>query len=228
MKEKRAPSSQSKWGCFGLFVAVFMSCASIWWLGAINPYSAPGRFSLWHMSWDSEHQSLTFLQRSLDKTAYILDKEGHLTCVNRQVAQEQPDLFLVQEQYTSLEQRYGKISDHRLFKGGVVALIVIDSGQFALPDNYNLRLLLLRDVNDASPRIIDARMLYQAEIGCNNSGSSFIFCGGLFIVCATISVMMICRLRYKYLWLCAFVMLLLIGFAVGYYLSFFRGAGYDL
>jgi hypothetical protein len=226
MKEKRAPSSRPKWGCLGLFIAVFMSCLLIWWFGTINPYSSPGRFSLWHMSWDSEHQSLTFLKRSLDKKAYIFDKDDHLTCVNRQVALERPEHSLTEEQYISFEQRYGEIAV-RTFEDGVVVLIVIARPQFALPDSYNLRLLLLRNVNDPSPRIVDAQMLYQAEIECNNSQSSFIFCGGLFIVCFTISVMRIRRLRYKYLWLCAFVILLLIGFAVGYYSSFFRGAGSD-
>jgi hypothetical protein len=158
--------------------------------------------------------------------AYIFDKDDHLTCVNRQVALERPEHSLTEEQYISFEQRYGEIAV-RTFEDGVVVLIVIARPQFALPDSYNLRLLLLRNVNDPSPRIVDAQMLYQAEIECNNSQSSFIFCGGLFIVCFTISVMRIRRLRYKYLWLCAFVILLLIGFAVGYYSSFFRGAGSD-
>jgi uncharacterized membrane protein YqgA involved in biofilm formation len=82
-------------------------------------------------------------------------------------------------------------------------------------------------MNDTSPRIVDAQMLYQAGLECNNGQSSFIFCGGLLIVCTTISVMGIRKLRYKYMWLCAFVVLLLIGFAVGYWVSLFRGAGSD-
>jgi hypothetical protein len=228
MKEKRAPSSQSKWGCLGLFVVVFMSCASIWLLGTINPYSEmariPSKFNVDNMSWDAERETLTFLRRPFDPYVYTLDNVGHLTCVNRQVAfeDEEPDRRLTQDQYRSLEQRYGEIFGLRNFDDTLVLIISYPIQYMGLPFTLPAQgLLLFRDVNDASPILVDAPMLHQAGLECNNSRSFYIFCGGLFIVCATISVMRIRRLRYKYLWLCAFGMLLLISLIFGYALSFF-------
>jgi hypothetical protein len=150
MKEKRAPSPQSRLGCFGLFVAVFMSCALIWWFGAINPYSAPARFSLANMSWNSDQKSLTLLQSSYDQTAYILNKEGHLSCVRHHIASEDYDRSLTWEQRTNLEEHYGEIFDQRMFDDGTVVLSIDYAVQYVgIPfTSYDQKLLLLRNMND--------------------------------------------------------------------------------
>src|SRR5688572_23622407 len=107
MKEKRGPSSQSKWGCLGLFAVVLMSCSLMWWFAIINPYTTPTRYSPGIRSWDSETQTLSFLLNTFD--AYKLDKEGHLTCTSRLSDFKERGQSLTQAQYIILEQHYGKI-----------------------------------------------------------------------------------------------------------------------
>jgi hypothetical protein len=222
MKEERAPS-RFRWGCFGLFVAVFISCASIWWLGATNPYSARIRPEAWRISWNSAQEKL-FLAIESEDSFYGLEKDGHITCeLNGNNEAQGFGQSLTEEQHASLKNHYKDIRQITPLDDDVLILITYYPVEFIGISLFSSRVILLRNFNYDTALTADARTFYQAVLGCNNSQSKFIFCGGLFIVCATISVTKICGLRYKYLGLFAFVILLLIGFMVGCWLS---GAGY--
>jgi hypothetical protein len=232
MKEKRAPSrSLSLWFYAGLVIAVLLSCGLVGWFGLFNPFTPRVNFFESGIYWDEANEKLSFFTFGIGAISpaeyYTLDHKDQLTCEWTRGKNgdygpkgvqwwEDPIHSLTKEQFTSLENRFGEIKGYDVVTENLLALIT--RYQLPLDDLYSSRLVVIKNGNPDTATIIDAQTLYPTMM-CQDGRPYLVLNAIVLLVSVAFAVIGLRKLRYKNLWVTAFVILLVVGFILSYVLS---------
>jgi hypothetical protein len=227
MKEKRAPSrSLSLWAYPALLIAVLVSWGLMSMSWIFNPWNQERYFT--PAVKDAIDGRLHFLTYGFMRVngAYTLDQKGYVTCEWRVGNKGTPPKWdepisheLPETQRAVFEEGYGEIWNSNIIDADVMSLVVDDDSYFYGKPS-GTRLILIKSELSDSPIIINARTLYVADFACDSWQWGGVFGGMLLILSIGISIMGICRLRYRNVWLLAYGILLCVGLFCSYLMGY--------